>query len=218
MIDDVARWLSDVVGSAGYPGVTLVVTIETLVPPIAGPILPLIGVSASHTGMSLPLTIAAATLGSMIGAWVTYGVSALIGPDRVGQFILRHRRWLRIDAPDLAKAEMWFDTHSDRAVLFGRCIPVVRSLVSLPAGFRRMPFARFTLLTAIGCTAWNTMLILLGASMEPSLRQLNRLTGTVQLVLLVVVVLATPLAVWQRRRRRSRVSASDGRQRGEPDR
>ncbi len=205
MIDGVASWLTDVVATAGYPGVALVVLVETLVPPLAGPILPMIGVIATTQEMSLPGTIAAATTGSMVGAWIMYGAAWKVGPERVREFICGHRRLFHADEADLDRAEAWFDSHADRAVSIGRCIPLVRSLVSLPAGFRRMTFIRFSLLSALGCAAWNTALILAGAAMTPSWRRLQDLTSSAQLALLVLAGLLGVVALGRHlaRRRRS---------------
>ncbi len=103
--------------------------------------------------------VAAATLGSVVGAWVLYGISAAIGPDRLHEFTVRRGRWFGVSVADLDRAEAWFDRRSNAAVLLGRCVPLVRSLVSVPAGFRHMPVVRFTVCTILGSLVWNTALI-----------------------------------------------------------
>jgi len=146
-----ADWVADVIDSSGYLGVALLVALENVFPPIPSEIvLPFAGFVASDGDANLVGMIVAATIGSLVGALILYGVSAWVGPDRVGQIVVRYGRWLRITTDDVVKAERWFDRYSGRAVLLCRCIPLIRSLISIPAGFRRMALGRFVVYTTIG--------------------------------------------------------------------
>src|SRR5690606_36659203 len=96
-----------------------------------------------------------------VGAWLLYGVGAVIGLERLRT--LAAQRWLLLfGSADLERGERFFDRHGDKIVLFGRCIPLVRSIVSVPAGVERMPLGRFTLLTAVGSGVWNAIFIAAG--------------------------------------------------------
>jgi membrane protein DedA with SNARE-associated domain len=150
-------WVASVIESLGEPGVGLLVALESLVPPIPSEVvLSLAGYLASAGRVSLVLVLIAATVGSMLGALALYWLGQVVGEDRL-------RRWIDriplVDADDLDKADRWFERHQNAAVLLGRCAPVVRSLVSIPAGANRMPLGRFTAFTAIGSGAWNALLI-----------------------------------------------------------
>jgi membrane protein DedA with SNARE-associated domain len=106
--------------------------------------------------------ILAATIGSLIGAWVLMAFAVGIGDRRLHAFVDAHGRWFGVKVADLEKAESWFDRRQSTAVLVCRCVPVVRSLVSIPAGIRRMVPIRFTLYSSLGSLVWNTGLIVAG--------------------------------------------------------
>src|SRR5690606_23541971 len=113
---------------------------ENLFPPIPSEVvLALAGFTASRGDASLVGMIIAATVGSVGGALVLYGIAAWFGPERLRRVVLQYQRWLRVTERDLDRAEEWFDRWSVMAVLVCRCVPLVRSLISIPAGLRRMP-------------------------------------------------------------------------------
>ena len=107
--------------------------------------------------------ILAATIGSVIGALVLYYIAAAIGPERLRHFVVRFGKWFGVKESDLTKAEAWFDRRSTAAVLAGRCVPLIRSIVSIPAGFRRMKIVPFIAYTFAGSAVWNIVLIGAGA-------------------------------------------------------
>src|SRR5688572_31374743 len=99
--------------------------------------------------------VLAATIGSLFGALLLYAFGRLGGRP----LLLRYGRWLRLDEARLDKADEWFDTHGGKIVFFGRLVPGVRSVVSIPAGLSEMPLGRFMLLTTAGSAIWNFALI-----------------------------------------------------------
>lgn len=199
MLDNLVVFVTDVVNALGYVGVAILVAVENLFPPIPSEvILPLAGFVAGQGDASLVGMILAATAGSVVGSWILYGIAAAVGPDRFHRFIVRYGKWVRITERDLDRAEAWFDRRSNAAVLIGRCIPLVRSLVSIPAGFRRMPFVRFTVLTAIGSAIWNAALITAGAVLGDRWRRVGDIVGLFQGVVIVVIVALLAYAVWRR--------------------
>ncbi|PRX92381.1 DedA family protein [Allonocardiopsis opalescens] len=159
-LSGVAGWIFDVMDALGEIGVGIVLFAENIFPPIPSEaVLPLAGMLSQQGRMNFFLVVLAATMGALVGAWVLYGVGAALGPKRT--------RWLfekmpLVNVEDFEKAERFFAKYGGIAVLFGRCVPIVRSLVSIPAGIERMPLWRFTLYTAIGSTVWNSIWIGLG--------------------------------------------------------
>ncbi|MFG1602714.1 DedA family protein [Actinoplanes sp. NPDC049265] len=150
-------WVASVIESLGEAGVGLLVALENIIPPIPSEIvLSMAGYLASEGSINVVLVWVAATAGSVVGALALYWLGYALGEDRL-------KRWLDhvplVDLDDLNQADRWFERHAKSSVLFGRCAPVVRSLVSIPAGANRMPLGIFTLLTTIGSGVWNLLFI-----------------------------------------------------------
>ncbi|MEV6344987.1 DedA family protein [Actinoplanes sp. NPDC051851] len=156
-LDGLAGWVASVIDALGEVGVGLLIALENLIPPVPSEIvLSMAGYLASEGRVGLVPVWLAATLGSLAGALLLYALGRGLGEDRL-------YRWLDriplVDPADLRRADRWFERHERAAVLFGRCAPVVRSLVSIPAGANRMPVGRFTVCTAIGSGLWNAIFI-----------------------------------------------------------
>lgn len=158
--DGFTGWVVRVMELLGEPGAGLLVALENLFPPIPSEIiLPLAGFSASVGTLNIYWAIVCTTIGSLVGAWLLYGLGVWLGRDR----LLRLIDWMPlVDVADMLKAEDWFNRHGREAVLFGRVIPIVRSLISIPAGLERMNPISFTLYTVIGSGVWNTALVMAG--------------------------------------------------------
>lgn len=198
MLDGIVNWVTDVVEALGYAGVAFLVALENVFPPIPSEVvLPLAGFVAGRGDANLIGMVAAATLGSLVGAWALYGISAAIGPDRLHAFVLRYGRWFGVKERDLVRAENWFDRRSGTAVLVGRCVPLIRSVVSIPAGFRRMDPVRFTLFTLIGSLAWNSALIGAGAILGDRWKRVGDVMGLLQGAVIVAIVGAVGYFVWR---------------------
>lgn len=148
----------------GYFAVAGLILFENIFPPIPSElILPLSGFLVSKTSMTLPLVIAAATSGSVVGAYILYGIGRLLSQERLEVFFdTKLMRMLGFHSDDVAKAIGWFDRKGQITVLVCRCVPVVRSLISIPAGTAKMNMVRFALYTLVGSLAWNTVLCTLG--------------------------------------------------------
>jgi membrane protein DedA with SNARE-associated domain len=165
-------WVASVIEALGEIGVGLLVALENLVPPIPSEIvLAMAGYLAGEGQVNVALVLVAATAGSVVGALVLYWLGYALGEDRL-------RRWLDriplVDADDLDKADRWFERHEKTAVLLGRCAPVVRSLVSIPAGANHMPLGQFTVFTAIGSGVWNSIFVGGGYALGSKWQQLER--------------------------------------------
>jgi membrane protein DedA with SNARE-associated domain len=190
MLDNLTEWAADIVEQLGYAGVAMLVAVENVFPPIPSEVvLGLAGYTASRGDAWVVGMVIAATIGSVVGAWVLYGISAAIGPIRLRAIVIRYGTWIGFGENDLDRAETWFDKRSRWAVLICRCIPLIRSVISIPAGFRRMPLGTFTIFTLIGSLVWNTVLITAGYVLADQWEKLLEVTEPFQTVVMVVLVL-----------------------------
>jgi membrane protein DedA with SNARE-associated domain len=218
MLGDLANWVQDVINQFGYLGVALLVVIENVFPPIPSEIvLPFAGFVAQQGASAVNATagaaqsdttvvgmMIAATVGSVVGALILYFVSAAIGPERLRQFVERFGKWFGVKSADLVRAEEWFDRRSVVAVLVGRCVPLIRSIVSIPAGFRRMNLTSFVVLTAIGSAVWNIALIGAGAVLGEQWERVGEYVGVFQWLVIAAVLLLLVRFVFSRLKNRRR--------------
>lgn len=190
MLDDLTTWAADIVESLGYVGVALLVAIENVFPPIPSEVvLGVAGYTAARGDAAVVGMIIAATLGSVVGAWTLYGLSAAIGPVRLRAIVIRYGAWIGFGEGELDRAEGWLDRRSRIAVLVCRCIPLIRSVISIPAGFRRMPLGMFTLFTLIGSLIWNTVLITAGYLLAEQWEKVLDYTEPFQTLVLAAIAL-----------------------------
>lgn len=197
------QWITEVIEALGWWGVAVLVALESVFPPIPSEaVLPLAGYVAGRGDASFPALVAAATLGSVVGSWVLYGVAVVFGPVRLRWLVRRHGRLLGVGEADLQRAEDWFDRWGPAAVLVGRCVPLIRSVVSVPAGLRRMPPVRFTVLTALGSALWNASLIGAGVALGDNWHRVGEAVGVLQVMVVGVVVVAAVAALRRRMLRR----------------
>lgn len=210
MLDDLTSFVTDVVERLGYVGVGALVAIENLIPPIPSEVvLPLAGFVAGGGNASLVGMIIASTIGSVVGAWALYGIAAGLGSHRLHRLVGRYGRWLGLDTAALARAEEWFDRKAGIAVFLGRCVPLIRSLVSLPAGVRRMQPVRFTVLTAAGSVIWNASLIIAGAILGDRWEKVGDIVGLLQGAVIVAIAGLVVWWAWRRFLRPRLVAADD---------
>ena len=159
----VAGWITDVIESVGEPGVGLLIALENVFPPLPSElILPFAGFASERGDLNIYLAWLAATIGALVGALALYAVGAVVGYDRLHD--LAGKRWFfLLGQKDLERGSHAFDRYQAPIVLVGRCVPLIRSVVSIPAGIARMPVARFCLYTALGAGVWNALFIYLGS-------------------------------------------------------
>lgn len=182
----------DFISQFGYFAVSALILLENIFPPIPSElILPLSGFLVTKTAMTLPLVIAAATVGSVVGAYILYGIGRLLSQERLeGFFDTKPMRMLGFHSDDVAKAIGWFDRKGQVTVLICRCIPVVRSLISIPAGTAKMNIAKFALYTLVGSLVWNAILCSLGFWAGGAWEQVTAQAEWVSSVVKVVIVIA----------------------------
>lgn len=220
MLGDLATWVQDVINQFGYLGVALLVVLENVFPPIPSEIvLPFAGFAAQQGAVDIAAgavqsdtsvigMMIAATVGSVVGALILYFVSAAIGPDRLRAFVEKFGKWFGVKSSDLVRAEAWFDRRSVVAVLVGRCVPLIRSIVSIPAGFRRMKLTSFIALTALGSAAWNIALIGAGAVLKDQWDRVGDYVGIFQWVVVAAIIVALAKFVLSRIKRHNTSKSS----------
>lgn len=199
IVGDLTNWVIDVIDTIGYVGVALLVAVENLFPPIPSEVvLPAAGFAAGQGEANVVGMIVAATVGSLVGAWALYLIAAAIGPVRIHAFVVRYGRWIGVKAQDLERAESWFDDHAKVAVLVCRCVPLIRSLVSVPAGFRRMAPVPFTLYTLAGSVVWNVVLVGAGYALGDRWEQVGEYVGVIQYFVIAGIAIFLAWWVWTR--------------------
>lgn len=192
-------WIADLIEGFGALGVALLMILENLFPPIPSElILPFAGFLVGRGELGFLPVLVASTAGSLFGALILYALGRWGGR----KLILRYGRFLRVKEADLDRAEGWFDKYDEWVVLFGRMVPGVRSVVSIPAGMLGTPFVRFVLLTTAGSAAWNALLLGAGWYLGDNWQQIAGIVGSASNVVLVLVAVAlVSAAVWWWRRR-----------------
>lgn len=156
-------WISQILQGGGVWAIAALMFLENVFPPIPSElIMPLAGYNAAQGGASLWATILSGTLGSVAGTWLWYLAGRVIGAERLRKLVTRHGRWLTLTPRQLDQAQGWFDRHGAAVVFFGRFVPTVRTLISVPAGLAAMPLPRFLLFTMLGSLIWCSLLSLAG--------------------------------------------------------
>lgn len=184
------NWVTDIIKSTGYFGITALMLIENVFPPIPSEvIMPLAGYLVSQNQLDFIGAVAAGTLGTVLGALPFYWLGYHFGPERLKCFCDRHGRWFAISRQDVEKTEDWFARHGIATVFFLRLVPGLRSLISIPAGFSRMSFIPFLLFTTLGSALWATALTAAGYLLGSQFSQTGKYIGPVSTAVIAVLVI-----------------------------
>jgi membrane protein DedA with SNARE-associated domain len=203
----VAGWITDVIDSIGEVGVGLLIALENIFPPLPSElILPFAGFASTRGDLNVFLAWVAATIGALVGALVLYALGALVGYDRL--HALAGKRWFVVlGQKDLERGSTLFDRYQTPIVLAGRCVPLVRSVVSIPAGIARMPLPRFVLYTALGAGAWNALFIWLGRVAGDNYERIEGYVQPVSYAVLALLLLGIAALVVRTVRRKRTFAA-----------
>jgi len=176
-------WILDLIERGRYLAVSLLMLAENIFPPIPSEIvMPVAGIVAGRREMRLSVVIIAGTAGAVAGQLLWFWLGVRIGADRLQELARRHGRWLTISPADIATAEGWFDRHGGKAVVLGRLVPGVRTLISLPAGVAGMGTARFILYSSIGSGVWTALLAWAGFALGERQEDITKYIGPVSTV------------------------------------
>ncbi len=213
MLHSLFQWLIDTISTLGYPGLVILMAIESSILPLPSElVMPPAGYLAAKGQMDPALAVLAGTVGSILGALLNYGLTVWLGEP----FLRRFGRYVLISNASLDKAERFFGRHGEIGTLLGRLVPVVRHLISIPAGLARMKLPRFALFTGLGAGAWCAVLVYIGwlvgmgtdgvGSSAQQAYTAEAHQWVVYRVLPAVIVLLVGYAVWYRSRTRGRAA------------
>lgn len=185
------NFIIEVMNDFGYIGICLLIMIENLFPPIPSElILTFGGFMTIDSTMSIIGVIIASTIGSMVGAVILYYLGKILNKERLIKIVTsKYGRLLQVKPKDIESADKWFDKKGNKTVFFCRFVPVVRSLISIPAGMSEMPMGKFLIYTLIGSTIWNTVLVCVGAfagNYKDAI--LNAIDNVSNIILILIVV------------------------------
>jgi membrane protein DedA with SNARE-associated domain len=209
-LSGIASWVTDVVEDLGYIGLLLMIALENVFPPIPSElVLPLAGFLTGQGRMWFPGAVVAATIGSILGALILYYLGYYFGEHRVRALVRRFGKLAMISEEDIDKADDWFDRHDRSAVFIGRLFPVVRSLISIPAGIRHMPMGKFLLYTAAGSAIWNTTLITIGWILGDNWEEVEQYVGYLQYLVILAILAGIAWFIYRKYQQRGSKVATD---------
>jgi membrane protein DedA with SNARE-associated domain len=197
-------WIKEMIEQFGYWGVFLLIALENIFPPIPSEvILTFGGYMTAQTNLTVLGVVVASTLGSLLGAILLYQLGAILNVNKLEVVIERYGRFLRLTKKDLYRTEAWFDKYGVWTVFFCRFIPLIRSLISIPAGIAKMNFWLFISFTTFGTIIWNTILINLGARVgenwEAIVVRMDDYSNYMYLFLIIFIIV---IIGWRRKRSR----------------
>lgn len=184
------QWVLSIMEKLGYLGIAFLMFLDNVFPPIPSEIImPSAGYTASKGELTLIGVIMAGSAGSILAAMLLYWVGRKIPQQRLFKLTERYGKYLRIQVSDLEKALDWFNKHGHRIVFFGRMIPAVRSLISIPAGMSKMPFAKFMFYSIAGTLIWTSFLAYLGFHFSQNQALMSLIMQRISTIILVIVIL-----------------------------
>lgn len=187
------EWITQIMSNYGYFGIFFLIVVENVFPPIPSEvILTFGGFMTTRSDMNVVGVILVATLGSLIGAVILYGIGTLLNQRRLNHIVDKYGRILGLKHKDIDNAFAWYEKYENKTVFLCRMIPVVRSLISIPAGMAKMNVVTFAVLTTLGSLIWNTILViagrLLGDAWETILQYLDIYSNIAYVVFAVLGV------------------------------
>jgi membrane protein DedA with SNARE-associated domain len=196
ILEQIGLWIEQIITALGYPGIAFVMFTENVFPPIPSElVMPFAGFLVGRGELNFVATVVAGVLGSVLGAVVLYYLGVWADERLVRRIVRRYGRILMLSEKDLDRALEFFGRYGEAVIFFGRLIPTIRSLISIPAGMNRMPLPKFLFFTALGSTIWTGVLayagVVLGENWENVLaivKQYERLTLVVLVVVFVIIV------------------------------
>lgn len=161
-----------VIDQIGLVGAALIIALEVIVPPIPSEaILLLTGFNVALGTFSFIEALIATTLGALLGATLLYAVGYFFTEERLEAIVGKYGKYVGLPLKDLKRTMNWFERHGGLLVLFGRMFPIIRSLVSIPAGLVKMGLAKFYLFSSLGIITWNTIWITIGLTLGENWKQ-----------------------------------------------
>lgn len=206
MIHTLIQWLLDTIGAMGYLGILLLMAMESSIIPVPSElVMPPAGYLAYQGKMNMPLAILCGTVGSLIGAYANYFVSRHLGRP----LIIKYGRYVLIPPEKYEKVESFFLRHGEISTFIGRLLPVVRHLISIPAGLAGMNHLKFSLYTLIGAGLWCTILTLIGYAIGENQQLIIQYSHKALVWVVLFSMALVALYVWKQRRKNGKSIAAD---------
>jgi membrane protein DedA with SNARE-associated domain len=207
VLESFAHWVQGIIYEMGYPGLFLLIMLEsTLVPIPSELVMPFAGALAASGKVSLPAVLGINSIAALLGSGLCYWLGAAGGKP----LLLRYGKFILVRPKDIEKTEQYFAKHGRATILIGRFLPVIRHIISVPAGIARMPLTAFFTQTFIGSTIWGSVLIIIGYELGANWESVATKAKRIDLVIGVVIVVAlVALGIrFVMRRRRERIVAA----------
>ena len=205
--DNMQEWITNTMNSLGYLGIGLLMFAENLFPPIPSElIMPLAGYTATFADTKIQVipAIVAGVIGTILGAIPWYYAGLLLGQDRLQLLADRYGKWLGISGKDINKSVNWFQNQGSKAVLLGRLVPGIRTLISIPAGISKMPLIPFFLYSTIGTIGWVSLLTYAGYFLGSNYKSIEDYIDVISKVVVFGLILAIASFIGYRLWKRSR--------------
>ena len=201
----------EIMNNFGYIGVFLLIAIENIFPPIPSEVILLFGgFMTTFTDMNIIGVIIASTLGSLVGAIALYYIGKILNKERLKKIITsKYGKLLRLTPKDIDKADNWFDTKGNKTVFFCRFIPLIRSLISIPAGMSEMPMKKFLIYTVAGSAIWNAALTIAGSIVgdkwEDILDIMDKYSHIIVIALAILFIIAVIIFYSKKKKKKANV-------------
>lgn len=198
---ELVNWLLTTIGTMGYPGIFLLMAMESSVIPVPSElVMPPAGYLAQQGQMNIFIVILCGTVGSLVGAYVNYFAARHLGRP----LLLKYGKYVWISEQKFARVESFFLKHGEISTFIGRLLPVVRHLISLPAGLAGMNHLKFSLYTLLGAGIWVTVLTYIGYFIGANQELIMSYSHQALAVVLILCVFLTAVYVWLHRRKTAR--------------
>lgn len=203
VLAQLTNWITSLLQTTGYLGIIFLIALENIFPPIPSEvILPLTGYLVYQDKLNVFAAIISATIGSVLGALFLYYLSRKLGKKRVLSLADKYGRILGISKEDVEKSLTLFHKHGGKLIFFGRIVPTIRSVVSIPAGLTGMDIKKFILFSALGSALWNGTLIGIGLALGERWQEIQKYTKVLEYVVWVVVIGGILWLLWRKYKKR----------------
>jgi membrane protein DedA with SNARE-associated domain len=201
VIHTLIQWLLNTIGAMGYPGIVLLMAMESSIIPVPSElVMPPAGYLAYQGKMNMAAAILCGTAGSLVGAYVNYFVSHYLGRP----LILKYGRYVLIPPDKFERVERFFLQHGEISTFIGRLLPVIRHLISIPAGVAGMNHLKFTIYTLLGAGLWCTILTLIGYAIGENQQLIMQYSHKALLWVVLFSAALVAVYIWRQRNSRSK--------------
>jgi membrane protein DedA with SNARE-associated domain len=197
------EWITNTMQSLGYLGVGLLMFLENLFPPIPSElIMPLAGFTVAKEEMAFIPVVLAGIFGTVLGAFPWYYLGRIFSEEKIEHFADKYGKFISVSSQDIQKANNWFTRHGTKAVFFGRLVPGVRTLISLPAGMNNMSLPAFVIYSTLGTTLWVLLLTTAGYALGDQYELVEKYIGPISKIALLSIIML--FIIWLVRKQMNR--------------